>query len=261
VAVPTRAFLIDLHTHLLPGLDDGARNMDETLAIARTLVADGIDVVACTPHVRDDYPTTPAAMEAAVAEVQGAVAAAGIRLEVLPGGELALEKVAEFAPDDLIRFGLGGNPRLLLLEFPYFGVPLALPELVRGLGERGIRVVVAHPERNADVQAHPTALEPVVLAGAVIQVTSASVVGRLGRAASVCSRQLLELELVHLIASDVHSPGVRDTCMSAAAAKLGGGALARWLTDAVPTALLGDDELPARPPAAPRRGLLSSWRR
>ena len=253
--------MIDLHSHLLPGLDDGARSMDETLAIARTLVADGIEVVACTPHVRHDYPTAPETMEAAVADVQRAVAAAGIRLQVLPGGELSLEKVVELAPDDLIRFGLGGNPRLLLVEFPYYGVPLALPEIVGDLGRKGIRVVVAHPERNADVQARPAVVEPLVLAGAVIQLTSGSVDGRLGRPAAVCSRRLLELELVHLIASDVHSPGVRDACMSAAAAEVGGGALARWLTDAVPAALLGDDELPARPAAEPRRGLLSLWRR
>lgn len=110
--------------------------MDETLAIARTLVADGIEVVACTPHVRHDYPTAPETMEAAVADVQRAVAAAGIRLQVLPGGELSLEKVVELAPDDLIRFGLGGNPRLLLVEFPYYGVPLALPEIVSDLGRK-----------------------------------------------------------------------------------------------------------------------------
>ena len=234
--------------------------MDEALAIARTLVADGIEVVACTPHVRDDYQTAPETMEAAVAEVQRAVAAAGIRLQVLPGGELSLEKVVELAPDDLTRFGLGGNPRLLLVEFPYYGVPLALPEIVSDLGRKGIRVVVAHPERNADVQARPAVVEALVLAGAVIQLTSASVDGRLGRPAAACSRRLLELELVHLIASDVHSPGVRDACMSAAAAEVGGGELARWLTDAVPAALLGDDELPPRPAAGPRRGL-SLWRR
>jgi protein-tyrosine phosphatase len=148
----------------------------------------------------------------------------------------------------------------LLLEFPYYGTPLALPGIVRDLGQEGIRVVVAHPERNADVQARPETVEVLVEKGAVVQLTAASVDGRLGRAPAACSRRLLELGLAHLIASDAHAPGVRQTGMSAAAEAVGGGEVARWLTHEVPAALLADRGLPPRP-VLPRRGRLSRLRR
>jgi protein-tyrosine phosphatase len=252
--------VIDLHSHLLPGVDDGARDLEETLGIARSMVADGITTVACTPHVRDDYPTTPDAMESGVVAVRAALAEAGIPLHVLPGGEVAIEKVAEFQRSDLERFGLGGNPRLLLLEFPYYGTPLALPRIVHEFGQEGIRVVIAHPERNADVQARPETLRGLVDSGAAIQLTAASVDGRLGRAAAACSLLLVEVGLAHLIASDAHAPGVRQAGVSAAAKAVGGGRMAGWLTHDVPAALLADRELPPRP-ALPRRGRLSRLRR
>ncbi|MCZ7590385.1 MAG: hypothetical protein M5U27_16300 [Gaiella sp.] len=115
--------MIDLHAHLLPGLDDGARNLDDALAIARSLRDDGVEVVAATPHVRDDYPTTPDAMESGVQELRRAVREADLDLEIVPGGEIALERLDELDDDSRGRFGLGGNPRLLLVEFPYLGFP------------------------------------------------------------------------------------------------------------------------------------------
>src|SRR5438309_5497768 len=101
--------MIDLHSHILPGLDDGARNLDDALGIARAAVADGTHTIAATPHVRDDYPTTPEQMETAVAQLRAALTREGIPLELLPGGELALEEL-DRPPDELRRFGLGGNP-------------------------------------------------------------------------------------------------------------------------------------------------------
>src|SRR5438105_3336949 len=106
-----RNTVIDLHSHILPGLDDGAETLDQSLAIARAAVEDGIAVIAATPHVRDDYPTTAAEMEERLAEVRRAVEAENIPLDVRPGGEIALDRLARVPPDDLRRFGLGGNPR------------------------------------------------------------------------------------------------------------------------------------------------------
>ena len=87
--------------------------------MARSAVADGIRVLAATPHVRDDYPTSPGRMESALEELRLAVAEAGIELELLPGGELALEHLARLEPAELRRFGLGGDDFWVLLEFPY----------------------------------------------------------------------------------------------------------------------------------------------
>src|SRR5205807_4532739 len=91
--------VIDLHSHILPGLDDGARDLDDALGIARAAVADGTNAIAATPHVRDDYPTTAEQMESAVMELRAALADAGIELELLPGGEFAFDEL-DRAPDD-----------------------------------------------------------------------------------------------------------------------------------------------------------------
>ena len=244
--------VIDLHSHILPGLDDGARDLSESLAIARSMAEDGVRVVAATPHVRDDYPTTPEAMSEALAQVRAAVAREGIEIDVLGGGEIALERLAGMEAEALAHLGLGGNPRLLLLEYPYYGRPASLAADCRRLRLDGIVPVIAHPERNEMVQERPADLEGVVSAGAVIQITAASIDGRLGRATAECAHRLLEFELVHLIASDAHAPGVRQAGLSSAAAAVGGGELAYWLTTLAPDALLKGEELPSRP-VAPRR--------
>ena len=253
--------MIDLHSHVLPGLDDGARDLEEALDIARSMAADGIHTVAATPHVRDDYPTEPEEMERALVVVREAIAEAGIDLDVRPGGEIALDRLEALDAETRTRFGLGGNPRLLLIEFPYDGWPETLARECARLRLDGIVPVIAHPERNEYVQERPLEIERLVAAGAVIQLTAASVEGRLGRAPSVCSRRLLEMELAHLIASDAHAPGVREAGLSGAAKAVGGDKLGRWLTSDVPVALLAGDELPPRPSGPRRPGLLGRSRR
>jgi protein-tyrosine phosphatase len=248
--------LIDLHSHVLPGIDDGPPTLDGSLDILRAARADGIAQLAATPHVRYDYPTTPEQMERLVAEVNDA--AADIGVEVLPGGELHLEYAEMLDDDALRRFGLGGNARLLLLEFPYAGWPMGLHELVFRLKARGFSAVVAHPERSAEVQARPERLRELVEAGVWIQLTAASVDGRLGRRAAVAARTLLDADLAHLIASDAHAPALRAIGMTAAAEAVGDDALARWLTHDVPEALLGSEMPPPRPPR--RRRIRLAWR-
>ncbi len=245
--------MIDLHSHLLYGLDDGARDLDETLAIARSMADDGVTTAAATPHVRADYPTTPEQMEQRLADVQAAIRREGIPLDVLPGAEIALDVLPSLDADQRRRFGLGGNPRLLLLEIPSSGFPVALTQIVWELTSSGTVAVIGHPERNAGVQSRPGHLEDVVRAGGVVQLTAASVDGRLGKRAERCSKDLLELGLVHLIASDAHAPGVREAGLSAACEVVDDDALARWLTCEVPAALLADEALPARPVRRRRR--------
>lgn len=239
--------MIDLHSHCLPGVDDGVTTLEASLELLRAAREDGIDRIAATPHVRDDYPTAPEEMERLVGEVNAAARAASVGVEVLPGGELDLAFAARFEDETLRRFGLGGNPSLLLLEFPYLGWPLGLPDLVFTLQLRGFTVVIAHPERNADVQADPDRLRPLVDNGAIVQVTAASLDGRLGGRTRAVGVRLVESGLAHVVASDAHAPDVRSVGMSAAAQAIGDAALARWMTTDVPAALLDGRPVPPRP--------------
>ena len=241
--------MIDLHSHVLPGVDDGARDLDEAVRMCRAAAADGVFAIAATPHVRHDHPTTADALESALAGLRTAV---GAEPRLLPGGELDLAELAR-PLDELRRFALAGNPGYLLVEMPYHGWPLGLTDVVVRLRADGITAVVAHPERNPDVQNALELLRPAVDEGALVQLTAASVDGRLGRAARACARGLLDAGLAHLVASDAHSPGVRAIGLSSASSALGGGPLARWLTLDVPRAIVEHDPLPPRPPALPRR--------
>jgi len=251
--------VIDLHSHVLPGIDDGVTTLAASLELLRAAHEEGIEHIAATPHVRDDYPTSPEVMERLVRQVNEAAQAEGIGVEVLPGGEIDLAFAARFGDETLRRFGLGGNPSLLLLEFPYLGWPVALADLVFRLQLRGFRVVLAHPERNADVQGDPERLRPLVGAGVAIQVTAASLDGRLGARARSTGMRLVESRLAHVIASDAHAPDVRSVGMSEAARALGDERLARWMTTDVPRALVLGRRLPRRPERA--RGWLRAARR
>jgi protein-tyrosine phosphatase len=248
--------MIDLHSHILHGIDDGARSLEDSLEIARAAVADGIRVIAATPHVRDDWPTKPGVMEDRVAELADAMDRAGIRLEVRPGGEIAVEWLSRLPLDELKRFGLGGNPRYLLVETPYYGWPLALADSLFSLRACGVTPVLAHPERNLEVQAHPDLLVQLVEGGVLVQVTSASLDGRIGKRPQQCAHRLIDGGLVHLLASDAHHASVREVGMSSAAKKVGG-KLAKWLTNDVPAAIIRDHPIPRRPDK--RGGSKAGW--
>jgi protein-tyrosine phosphatase len=252
--------MIDLHSHVLPGVDDGAVDLAGSLDILRAAAEDGIVKLAATPHVRDDYPTSAATMEQLVDEVSAAARGEGILVEVLRGGELDIAMIDALDDAELRRFGLGGNPRLLLVEFPYIGWPVDLRERVFHLAMRGYEVVLAHPERNANVQEQPERLRPLVEAGVWVQLTAASIDGRLGRRPEACAHALLDARLAHVIASDAHAPAIRAIGMTSAAEAVGDDALAGWLTNHVPAALLAGSAVPSRP-EQPRRSRLSLRRR
>jgi protein-tyrosine phosphatase len=249
--------VIDLHTHVLPGLDDGAVDLDESVAICRAVAAEGVEAVAGTPHVREDYPTTPEAMRAALAQVREAVK--GV-IEVLPGGEVAVDEL-DRPLEELEQFGLAGNPGFLLVETPYLSWPPSMYERLHQLRMRGIVPVLAHPERNPDVQRRPELLEPVVALGTLVQLTAASVDGRFGRTAKACARGLLDRGLAHMIASDCHSVRGRGIGMQAAATAVADDRLARWLTFDVPAAIVGGNDVPPPPARSSRRGGLGRLRR
>jgi protein-tyrosine phosphatase len=186
-------------------------------------------------------------MEQRVDSLRQELRAADVSLELLPGGEIALDRLPDIGDDELRRFGLGGNPKWLLLEAPYFGWPLGIEDTVFQLQLRGFRVVFAHPERNGEVQASPERLAPLVERGMLVQLTAASLDRRLGPGPRKTARRLLELDLAHLLASDAHAPGLRQIGMSAAAGAVGDEELARWLTEDVPAAIVADGAIPPRP--------------
>ena len=252
--------MIDLHSHILHGLDDGPDRLEESLGIARAAVADGVVAIAATPHVRDDYPTSAAQMDAAAAELREALAAEEIPLTLHTGGEIALDRLERLDEDELRRFGLAGS-QYILLEFPYRGWPLGLPQQLFELQAAGFLPVLAHPERNPDVIAEPERLAPLIAAGAVVQVTAASLDGRLGRGPHRAGLELVRRGLAQLIASDAHAPAIRGVGMSAAAAELGDDVLARRLTVEAPRAVVAGEPLPTAPPSAGRRRPWWSLRR
>lgn len=245
--------VIDLHTHILPGIDDGCRTLEESVELARAAAEDGVRTLAATPHVRFEYPNDPAVMERLVGQVQAAVDKAGVPIEILPGGELALDWLDQLTPEELDRFGLGGNSAVVLLEFPYSGWPLELDGRVFRLQADGKTVVLAHPERNAEVQADPASLEELVARGVLVQVTASSLDGRVSSASRKTARALLDRGLAHLLASDAHTPDVRRVGLRAASEAVGDPDLARWLTEDIPRALIDGERLPERPRVSQRR--------
>ena len=248
--------MIDLHSHILPGVDDGVSSLEEARDLARLAAAEGVEAIAATPHVRGDFPTTAERMEAGVAELRADFEAAGIAVQVLHGGEIALEWLEELSREDLERFTLAQSGRYLLLETPYFGSPLALGPAVRSLRSSDLTPVIAHPERNAEVQRNPEQLRSLVELGALVQVTAASLDGRFGRPSRGAAKALLKARLAHLIASDAHGPELRQAGLTAAVEAVRDDELARYLVDEVPRAItLG---APVRPP--PRlRGRRLRW--
>ena len=248
--------MIDLHSHILPGLDDGARTIEEARALARLAASEGVTAIAATPHVRNDYPTRPGQMEERVEELRRDFAEQAIPVEVLHGGEIDLGMLTTLDDDELRRFTLAQSGRYLLLEFPYSGWPVGLEEIVHGLGLRGFVALIAHPERNRAVQSDPRRLAEAVRMGALVQITAASLDGRIGRSSQKAAARLLELGLAHALASDAHTPEIREAGLADAADAVGDDPLARFLTVDAPTAIVAGEALPARPSKARRRRYL-----
>ncbi len=249
--------MIDLHAHILPGVDDGVRSLEEACELARVAVADGIAVTAATPHVRDDYPTTAEQVECGVEALRRRLADAGIPLEVVHGAEVDIGALARLSEEEVVRLTLGQAGRYLLVEFPYGGWPSALEGATARVLAAGITPILAHPERNDLVQQAPRRLLPVVESGCLVQVTAASLAGGLGRAAAAAGHELLRLRLAHVAATDAHGPAMRAMTLSAAAAAVRDEAVARYLTEDAPAAVLAGEPVPPPPPAG-RRPL---WRR
>jgi protein-tyrosine phosphatase len=265
--------LIDLHCHLLPGVDDGAKDPATALAMARIAVGDGIGTIACTPHIYPGlYENEGARIRAAVTALQATLRAADIDLALASGAD------AHLTPELLARVKSGSAPRLnggryFLLEPPHHLAPPRFEESVFAFLLEGFVPILTHPERLGWIERHYDAFTRCARRGAWIQVTAGSLTGRFGSRPRYWSERLLDEGFVHVLATDAHGVEGRPPLLAEgrdAARKWVGPDEAERLVVQRPRAVL-DDVLPAAVPAVPalcgrapveRRGWLDRlWRR
>lgn len=250
--------MIDLHCHLLPGLDDGPATIEGSIEMAAAHVSSGVETVVATPHVNRRFANDRETIAAALATARGALADAGLALRVLAGAEIDLQR-ALAADDDTLRGLTLGAGSWLLIEAPhrpYGGVETALLQLVI----RGHRVLLAHPERSPAFMRDRKALSRVVDAGVRTQITAEALTGRFGGTVERYVEDMLRAGTVHVVASDAHDvanrpPGLQIERLRAL---LGDGA--RWLTEEAPRIILEGGELPPIVQLSPtRRSRRRGW--
>jgi protein-tyrosine phosphatase len=255
--------MIDLHTHVLPGLDDGAPDLEASVAIARLAAADGVHTLVATPHIREDYDVVPEEVAARTAELERHLSESGVGVRVLPGGEVAMTRVPELDDERLRLVTIGGGTRYVLLETPYGGVPAAFEETVFALEVRGFRALIAHPERSESFRVRPERLSGLVERGAMLQLTAAAVTGQLGRDIGRFALDLVQRGLAHVIATDVHSATGRRSSLSEARQALeqrGLGEVAEWMTVEAPERIARGEAPPPAPAIPARRRRTGRWR-
>ena len=202
--------LIDLHAHLLSGLDDGPSDEAGTLALAEHVAAAGVRTIAATPHLRHDFPDVRVEeLPGRVAALQAQLQAREVALELVSGGEVDAVW-AQHQSDDTLRIAsYGGRGTDLLVETPYGELPPVLEELLFRIRTRGFRVLLAHPERNPTFQRDPERLGRLVDGGMLVQVTAASLTAGKKSRACALAHALIAEGRAHVIASDAHSVGGR----------------------------------------------------
>lgn len=196
--------LIDLHCHILPELDDGSKSIEESLKLAHEAVADGIGYILATPHHLDRHYINHARdVQIAVDEFQGVLDEQQIPLTIFPGQEVHLNGDLAERLDDLL--GIDSAMNYLLVEFPHEQVPEYATDLFFQLSLQGITPVIAHPERNAQIQKQPELLYQFIADGALGQLTSTSLIGTFGKKVQRFSEELIENGMVHVLSSDAHA--------------------------------------------------------
>jgi protein-tyrosine phosphatase len=252
--------VIDLHCHVLPGIDDGPPTIEESLALARVAVAAGIETLVATPHVSSRFPNDAATIGRLVGDLNARLDAEGIALDVLPGAEIAITKVAELAPAEISRLGLGGGS-WLLMEPPFTIIATGVQEALLGLRSEGHEVVVAHPERCPAFHRDRGIVRLLAEAGVLMSLTAGSLAGRFGSQVRRYALELCAEGLIHNVTSDAHDSVRRAPGLAAELEQAGLAPLADWLTRQVPEAILAGTEIPQRPAGAgARASARRSWR-
>ena len=244
--------MIDLHTHVLPGLDDGPATLQGSIAVAEVAAHGGTRTLVATPHLKPSFPqVVPAELAGRARELTEHLRGRGLPVDVLPGAEVDLAFAATLDDGTLGHATLAGNGSDLLVETPYGPLPEDFEERVLALAARGFRITLAHPERNPTVQERPEIVGRLVDRGVLVQLTARSLDGR-------AARTLLEKGWAHVVASDAHGLDVRPPDLGArlrhavqalphAAAEL------EWMVAEAPRAILDGRPLGERPPRQARR--------
>jgi protein-tyrosine phosphatase len=207
---------VDLHSHLLWALDDGCQTPDETLAAARLLVSLGWREAAPTPHAHPSFPSRdPETCAARMAEAQALLDAEGIPLKLHSGAENVLDLAYLERLGVEGRRGLGGSARWALVELPFRASVPALPDLLFRLARRGVKPLMAHPERCAEFEREGRAAEAVRL-GAGLQLNLGSLAGVYGRDVRKCAERFLDAGLYAVAATDLHHPDGADEWLAEA---------------------------------------------
>jgi protein-tyrosine phosphatase len=250
--------MVDLHCHILPGLDDGAATLEDSLGMAEVAAADGITTMVATPHIRDDHPFRLDELPARLDALNRAVSDRGIPLKVLGGGEVAISSVDSLDDQALKDLCLGNGP-YLLVESPYTQTTELLENTLFDVQTRGFHPILAHPERSPSLVGDTGRLRTIVERGVLCSVTAGSMYGRFGRTVQKQTGVFFREGLVHDVASDAHDSSRRAPKLREGFERLDEsvpGLLDQidWYTRGSPEAVVTGEGLPPRPPLPSPRG-------
>lgn len=258
--------MIDIHTHILPGIDDGPDNLDKALEIARKANKAGTKVMVATPHTLNGlYRNDRDEILCEVESFKIALKNSGIPLNILPGADVALTPEILPCLDSGKLMTLNDGRRYLLAEFPPHYLPEKIYALIFELQRRGITPVITHPERDQIIYRNPEILLTLVERGCISQVTAQSITGGFGKEIEKFAHFLLKHRLVHIIASDCHSPIKRgpdlNNALSVSSVILGS-ELAQKMVNEYPRCLIeGEKLVPLQPIPFAKRRLSRFWKR
>jgi len=200
--------MIDLHCHLLPGIDDGPKDLESAINLCRRAVENGIKYAVTTPHITPGrYDNTLASITRAYQAFSQELQSAGVDLTLGMAAEVRLDPIIlNMVKEGMVPFlGEYQGDKIMLLEFPHSNIPPGSEELVLWLLKAGIRPLIAHPERNKDIQNKLSKINPYLKAGCLLQITAGSLTGVFGDVARKRAVKLLENGSVTIIASDAHN--------------------------------------------------------
>ncbi|HEY9577421.1 MAG TPA: CpsB/CapC family capsule biosynthesis tyrosine phosphatase [Pseudobacillus sp.] len=209
--------MFDLHCHILPGVDDGASTLAESIAMAKEAEEEGITCIVATPHHKNGaYENTRADILMSVEHLNEELKKADVHVDILPGQEVRIygELLEDYEKGELLT--ISGNSPYLFIEFPSSVVPHYTEQLFYDIQMKGVFPVIVHPERNSEFIQNPDRLYSLVKNGAATQITASSYVGKFGRKVQHFTEQLIAANLTHLLASDAHNTHNRTFKMAEA---------------------------------------------
>lgn len=199
--------MYDVHCHLLPRIDDGPDDLEQALALCQQATNNGITHAVTTPHIHAGrWDNTKTTVAQAVAQLKAALAQAAIPLEIAASAEVrvGVEVIHLLEQEQIPFLGLWQGQRVLLVEMHHGHILPGTENLIRWLLDRKITPMIAHPERNKDVIRDLDKIKPFLEMGCLIQITADALAGRFGEGAGLRAQQLLEMEVVTVMASDAH---------------------------------------------------------